>query len=68
MPFSLARLFTAVGEMRVSIGPPIRIIERGASGSPASSITDTAASTGTEGWHTAITWVSSPRWCSMAIT
>ncbi len=50
-----ANLLTAVGLTRVSIGPPIRIIEAGWQGSPAAAISDTAASTGTDGWHTAMT-------------
>ena len=47
-------LFTAVGERRASIGPPI-ITSAGGVGSPALAISDTAASTGTVGWHTEIT-------------
>jgi len=35
--------------MRVSIGPPISVIEAGASGSLSASISATAASTGTDG-------------------
>ena len=50
----VARLLTAVGDSRVSIGPPIIVIERG-SGSPRAAISEIAASTGTVGWHTLIT-------------
>src|SRR5215212_7550800 len=53
VPRSMASLLTAVGFTRVSIGPPMRIIDRGAKASCSSSISATAASTGTEGWHTA---------------
>src|SRR6476660_9735186 len=64
-PRSCASLLTAVGLLRVSIGPPISVIERGAWRSPSVSISAVAASTGTDGWHTATTWVSPPRKCSM---
>ncbi|MNY73180.1 hypothetical protein D3C86_2119110 [compost metagenome] len=46
---SLASRLTAVGLMRVSIGPPISVIDAGDSGSSAASIRATAASTGTAG-------------------
>src|SRR4051794_30618052 len=51
VPRSIASLLTAVGFTRVSIGPPMSVIERGAKASCSSSIRATAASTGTEGWH-----------------
>jgi hypothetical protein len=50
----MARLFTAVGLFRASIGPPIMVMLRGVA-SPALAISDTAASTGTVGWQTLIT-------------
>ena len=60
--FCVARLFTAVGDSRVSIGPPIITSERGVV-SPRAAISDTAASTGTVGWHTLITCrLSAPIW------
>ena len=68
MPFSSASLLTAVGFERVSIGPPISVIERGANLSPRASISATAASTGTDGWQTATTCVPSPRRCSISMT
>ena len=60
MPRSSASRLTAVGERRVSIGPPIRIIERGVMGSFSASMRAMAAITGTEGWQTAITCRSGP--------
>ena len=60
VPRCCASWFTAVGLTRVSIGPPASTIERGMNGSPSSSISAAAASTGTEGWHTANT-CTSPR-------
>ena len=53
----MARLLTAVGLLRASIGPPIMVIVRGVV-SPRLAISDTAASTGTVGWHTEITCTS----------
>ncbi len=67
MPFDCASLLTAVGLERVSIGPPIKTMEGGECGSPRASIKETAASTGTEGWQTAMMWVSPPRKCSIAM-
>ena len=67
-PFSWARLFTAVGLRRVSMGPPMRIMVFGAAGSFAAFISATAAITGTEGWQTAITLVSGPRNCRNSVT
>ena len=55
----VARLLTAVGLLRASIGPPIIVIVRGVS-SPALAINETAASTGTVGWQTEITFTSGP--------
>jgi hypothetical protein len=51
----MARLLTAVGLLRASIGPPIITMVFGACGSRASAISETAHSTGTVGWHTEIT-------------
>jgi hypothetical protein len=51
----IARLFTAVGDLRASIGPPIMVIVSGVV-SPREAISDTAASVGTVGWQTLITW------------
>ena len=68
MPRSCARLFTAVGLLRVSIGPPISVIDSGTNGSFAASISAAAAITGTDGWHTATTWTLPPRTCSISIT
>lgn len=53
-------LDTAVGATRVSIGPPIRVIVRGWHGSLSAAIIATAASVGTQGWHTASTWLAGP--------
>ena len=58
-----ASLLTAVGLTRVSIGPPISVIVAGRRRSPRASISATAASTGTDGWHTAMMWASGPRQC-----
>ena len=68
MPRSSASRLTAVGLSRVSIGPPMRIIEAGEAGSFIFSMQATATETGTEGWQTAITWVPGPRSRSMAMT
>jgi hypothetical protein len=57
----IARLLTAVGLLRASIGPPIIVSVRGV-GSPALAISETAASTGTVGWHTEMTLTSVPMW------
>jgi hypothetical protein len=57
-----ARSLTSVGLRRVSIGPPIIVIERGSAGSSSDDISEIAPSTGTVGWHTDITWTSGPRW------
>ena len=57
--FSIAKLLTAVGLLRASIGPPIMVIVRGV-GSPALAISEIAASTGTVGWQTEITLTSGP--------
>ena len=51
----------AVGLRRASIGPPIIVSVRGV-GSPWLAISETAASTGTVGWHTEITFTSGPMW------
>ncbi len=58
----IARLLTAVGLRRASMGPPIIVIERGV-GSPREAISEIAASTGTVGWQTEMTcaW-SAPTW------
>ena len=51
----MARLLTAVGDLRASMGPPIMVMLSGVV-SPRLAISDTAASTGTVGWQTLITW------------
>ncbi len=53
--FSASRL-TAVGERRVSIGPPISVMVVGTRASPSASIRATAAISGTAGWHTPSVW------------
>src|SRR6266404_6261922 len=55
-----ANRLTSVGFAAGSIGPPINIIDAGWQASPAAASSDTAASTGTEGWHTAMTCVCGP--------
>ena len=55
----MARLLTAVGDSRASIGPPIMVMVRGVF-SPRLAINEMAASTGTVGWHTEITLTSGP--------
>ena len=55
IPLSWATVFTAVGLLRVSIGPPMSVAESGTSGLPSSSIRAIAAIAGTEGWQTAVT-------------
>ena len=50
----VANSVTGVGLRRASIEPPISVTLRG-SGSRAAAISAVAASTGTAGWHTAIT-------------
>ncbi|VTY35679.1 Uncharacterised protein [Xylophilus ampelinus] len=60
----IARLFTAVGDLRASMGPPIMVIDSGVV-SPRLAMREMAASTGTVGWHTLITWqlpYSACRW------
>ena len=61
VPRSSASVLTTVGLMRVSTGPPARISDSGTSGSPSASIRAVAASTGTDGWHTANTCTSPPK-------
>ena len=61
MPRCSASSLTTVGLTRVSTGPPASVIDKGAAGSPSSSISATAASTGTEGWQTAKTCTSPPK-------
>jgi hypothetical protein len=53
-------LFTAVGLRRASIGPPMSVIVRGVT-SLEEARRDTAAKTGTVGWHTEITCTSGDR-------
>ena len=55
MPRRSASVLTTVGFTRVSIGPPISTMECGTYGSPSASMRATAASTGTDGWQTAMT-------------
>ena len=61
VPRFSASVLTTVGLMRVSIGPPARISVSGTAGSPSASISAVAASTGTDGWHTANTCTSPPK-------
>ena len=68
VPRSIASWLTAVGLRRVSIGPPISVIERGAQGSDSASMRAMAAMTGTDGWQIAMTCVSGPSICSMPMT
>ena len=56
----VARLFTDVGDLRASIGPPIIVSVRGVN-SPLVASSETAANTGTVGWQTEITLTSGPR-------
>ena len=56
-----ARSFTEVGLMRVSIGPAMSVALRAGGTFPPCAITASAASTGTAGWQTAITWTRGPR-------
>jgi hypothetical protein len=58
----IARLLTAVGDLRASMGPPIMVMVRGSLAALA--ISDTAASTGTVGWQTLTTWQLPYRPCS----
>ena len=51
----MAKLFTAVGDLVASIGPPIMVMLKGVF-SPREAINETAAKTGTVGWQTLITW------------
>ena len=67
VPRRSASVLTSVGLTRVSIGPPISTMEWGTQGSSSASMRATAAITGTEGWHTAITWMSPCSACSIEI-
>ena len=51
----VARSLTAVGDLRASMGPPIMVMDSGVV-SPRLAMSDTAASTGTVGWHTLMMW------------
>ena len=51
----MAKLLTAVGDLEASMGPPIMVMDMGVA-SPLEAIKETAAKTGTVGWHTLITW------------
>ncbi|MCY1379042.1 hypothetical protein D9M69_667260 [compost metagenome] len=51
----VARLLTAVGDLLASMGPPIMVMDSGVI-SLRLAISETAASTGTVGWHTLMTW------------
>jgi hypothetical protein len=44
----MAKLFTAVGDLRASMGPPIMVMDKGVI-SPREAMSDTAAKTGTVG-------------------
>ena len=67
MPRSSASMLTAVGERRVSMGPPISVMLSGVNGSSSASMRAMAARTGTEGWQTAITCRSGPSAPNIAI-
>ena len=56
----LASSSTVVELTRTSIGPAISVMLRGCALLPACAITAAAASTATQGWHTASTWVPGP--------
>src|SRR5215471_15410240 len=58
VPRFSASSLTTVGLMRVSTGPPASMSVSGTAGSPLASISAVAASTGTDGWHTANTCTS----------
>ena len=51
----VASVLTAVGALRVSIGPPIIVSVLGRCGFLSAAISAVAASAGTAGWHTAST-------------
>src|SRR5437763_1969930 len=48
--------------------PPIKVIDSGTKGSRLASMMETAATTGTEGWQTAITCMLPPSSCSISMT
>ena len=54
LPRACASRLTAVGLRRVSIGPPISVIEAGTSGYRRLPSAPTAAISGTAGWQTPI--------------
>ena len=60
MLFDWACWLTTVGLRLVSIGPPMSVSEAGRQGSSQAAISAAAASTGTDGWQTATTWVPVP--------
>ena len=68
IPRFSASLLTSVRLTRVSIGPPISVIDRGVCGLLVASMRAMAAITGTEGWQTAMTCTSGPSSCSMPMT
>ena len=51
----MARLLTAVGDLRASMGPPIMVMDSGVFW-PREAISEMAANTGTVGWQTLMTW------------
>ena len=57
----VASSLTLVGLILVSIGPAIRVMLSGWAGLPSAAMVATAASTCTQGWHTAITCMPGPR-------
>ena len=68
---SFTRIIVVLSLLRHALGipqtPPNSVIVDGTKRSPRASISAIAASTGTEGWQTAITWVSGPSSWKMAM-
>ena len=62
-----ASALTAVGLTRVSIGPPISVMVAGRKRSLRASISAIAATTGTDGWQTAMTCADGPMTWSIDI-
>ncbi len=62
----LAKALTSVGASRVSIGPPISVMDRGVGALASAFIRAVLARTGTAGWQTARMWVWAPR-CSTKV-
>jgi len=60
LPRSCARRLTLVGLCRVSMGPPMSVIESGTCGLSCASIRAIAAISGTDGWQTPSVWTPRP--------